>query len=48
MTNTSVVAHVQQFRWRSIYVKLIGLKNDYDGVMGGPYLSRGDKGYRTP
>ena len=27
---------------------VIGLKNDYNGEMRGPYLSGGDIGYRTP
>ena len=27
---------------------MLGLKNDYNGVMRGPYLSLGDKGHRTP
>ena len=30
------------------YVMLVDLKNDNDGVMRGLYLSRGDKGHRTP
>ena len=29
------------------YVILIGLKNDYNGVMLGPYLSRGDKAVKV-
>ena len=29
------------------YVMLIDLKNDYNGVIRGPYLSRGDTGHRT-
>ena len=49
--NMSVVAHVQGLLWHSIiaYVLLKGLKNDHDCAMTrGPYLSRGDQGYRTP
>ena len=30
------------------YVMLIGLKNDYNDVVRGPYQSRGDKGRRIP
>ena len=30
------------------YVMLLGLKNDDNGVMRGPYLSRNDKDHRTP
>ena len=56
LTNTSMVANVQEFLWHSICHLNIGLKNDYgpNGVIRGPYLSRGDKGHalwkivRTP
>ena len=49
LTNTSVVAHVQEFLWHSIIICHVDRpKNDYNGVMRGSCLSRGDKGHRTP
>ena len=44
MEITSVFGSQQQ----NNVINLIGLKNNYNGVMRGPYLSRGDKGHRTP
>ena len=32
----------------NLNIILIDLKNDYNGVMRGPYLSRGDQGHRAP
>ena len=42
-----MVARVQEFLWHIAYVMSIGLKNDFNGVMRGPYLSRSDKRHRT-